>query len=1126
MRTLFSLPRGLLLLIACITYGNFASAEATLSSADLHVLPEGETITVTGTGLADATAARMIWSAAGMQFPTTATPLDANTLEVVMPTVHQDIRDHHLLVETSSGSTIGLPAGYDEHTGTGAITNPFAFGTLVVRAGAVLSGDHFYQMVIVETGGVLEVASTSQLRTIIAEDGAVIDFESAPSTMHSTIFLHSPDTVILGTPPTDLFSNSIAEELTPISVSYGLETFAVGYPINVTIVGVGTTTASPDQQYYRVNTDVDLTANPGVNSTFSGWSGDKVSSSTSIEVRVESSALNLTVTFSPGWLLSIYDIPGVSVYASPDIPVYTDGQTVPLTASVDSGYTFIGWGGDANGSTLSTTVTMDANKRIIPIVRKDGYDQLPQLNSANLHMLPEYDTITLTGTDLAGITAARMIWTSTGQQFSAVATPQDANTLDVRMPNVTQETRNYHLFAESDAGSTIGIPEGYDEHTTIGPLADNNARGTVVVRAGAILSGLTSYETIIVETGGVFEVSLNYLLSTIVAQDGAVIDFTSVSSNMNTVLLHSPETVIIGTTPKNFLNVSIAEEVPSVKYSYGLETFMVGYPINLTIVGDGTVSASPDQQYYRANTNVDLTAIPGSNSTFSGWSGDEASSSSNLRVRFGQDPINLTATFSTGWLLSIYDIPGVSVNVSPDTAVYSDGESVTLTASVESGYTFLGWGGDASDSTPSTTVTMDGNKRVIPIVRKDGYDQIPQLTSADRHILPEGETITLTGTNLADATAARMIWVDASFEHPTTVNPLNANTLEVIMPDVSRETRDYHLIVESSAGTTIGALVAPVVVSAGSIVSSDNVGRFVIVETGGVLEVTDSYFLETIVAEDGAVIDFSGAPYSMSAKLFYSPETVIIGSIPKVIYYPTIGDIGEELTSIKPSYGLDTFTVGYELTIQIEGPGSVTANPDKQYYSYGENVELTATEDAGAFFIRWIGPISGHDQTINVEVRSSTTQIARFSTAPDYFSTWRLEHFTIEELADLSISAFDADPDRDSITNAAEYAFGTDPRDASKKYKIKVGKEKVDGEFQFFVSFTRPKNALDVTYRALLSTDLVTWNFNGDDTDLVYSEEIGAESIDDDNEEVTLRLYPQTDSPRTFFVQISAVLFE
>ncbi|MGJ8640135.1 MAG: InlB B-repeat-containing protein [Opitutaceae bacterium] len=1124
-----------------------------IASSDLHLLPEGETMTLTGTDLGDATAARMIPAGGGSQFPTTVNALSDTTLEVVMPDVSQESGGYHLLVETSSGSTIGIPEGYTEHTSVGSVvSSPFGTSStevLVVRAGAVLTGEHFYSTVIVEAGGVFEVPDGSLLRTIIAEDGAVIDFTDL-ALQGQINFLHSPDTVIIGAVPIGFGGASIGEELTSITASYGLDTFSVGYSVNLSIVGDGIVTKNPEQTYYAYGEEVELTATAGDSSTFSGWSGEVTSASNTITVQPDDMSGAVIATFSAGWLLDIYDIAGVSVSVVPDSGVYADGQTVTLTASLASGYTFEGWGIGASGSDLITSLSMDSNKRVIPIVRKDGYDELPQVTGSDLHQLPESETMTLTGTDLGDATAARMIWAASGSQFPTTVNALSDTTLEVFMPDVSQESRDYHLLVETSSGSTIGIPEGYTEHTSIGPAASSPFGTSIteflVVRAGAVLTGEHYFTAVFVETGGVFEVSGGSNLKTVVAEDGAVVDFTDVASQGQIDFLHSPDTVIIGAVPIGFGGASIGEELTSITASYGLDTFSVGYSVNLSIVGDGIVTKNPEQTYYAYGEEVELTATAGDSSTFSGWSGEVTSASNTITVQPDDMSGAVIATFSAGWLLDIYDIAGVSVSVVPDSGVYADGQTVTLTASLASGYTFEGWGIGASGSDLITSLSMDSNKRVIPIVRKDGYDELPQVTGSDLHQLPEGETMTLTGTDLDDATAARMIRAASGSQFPATVNALSDTTLEVVMPDVSQESRDYHLLVETSSGSTIGipggydehtsiggvrlgggfgvSGDGVIVVRAGALLSGEHFYSTVIVEAGGVFEVSDGSRLKTVIAENGAVVDFTGVASQGEIDLLHSPDTVIIGTVP-------IGfggaPIGEELTSIRASYGLGTFTIAYLLSITIEGPGSVMVDPIKDYYTPDDTIEVTATEDAGAFFIRWVGEVSGSDNTANLSISENTTLIARFSTAPDYFSSWRLEHFTIEELGDIGVSAFDADPDGDSITNAAEYAFGTDPRIFDEGFGPQLDLERTEpGEIRFYASYTRPKDALDVNYRILLSQDMATWNHNDDDTDVTYSKEVSVESIDDDNEKVTVLLYPNTDAPSSVFIQVSAALFE
>jgi hypothetical protein len=613
----------------------------------------------------------------------------------------------------------------------------------------------------------------------------------------------------------------------------------------------------------------------------------------------------------------------------------------------------------------------------------------------------------------------------------------------------------------------------------------------------------------------------------ILAEDGAVVDFSSATSGFSTLFFTSPDTVVIGSVPEYTTPV----EITSLSLSDDISTFTVGHPLNLTIDGPGSVTASPQKPYYRDGETVTLTAIPDEGCFFTAWSNAVSGSQTNVSLTFGSGPVNLSATFSQGLVLYLYDIPGGTVARSPSDPFYPQGATVSLTATADSGYEFLGWGGDLSGTSSPVSVTMDSNKTVIPVFRSLGYSSLPVIESADPYAVAEGGTITLTGTGFSDATSARFLWASQSFQ--SSVNALSDTAMEVTMPDVSQEMRDYLLLVETATGstlgmpsnhvvhTTIGGLAnphdpAPVVVESGAILTGDVHSSAVYVKAGGVYKVSESYF-NIILAEDGAVVDFSSATSGFSTLFFTSPDTVVIGSVPE---YTT----PVEITSLSLSDNIGTFMVGYPLNLTIDGPGSVTASPQKDYYGYGETITLTATPSNGAYFIRWIGSVSGHNSSISIQAGS--TEIARFSTAPDYFSVWRLTYFTTEELSNLAISAFDADPDRDSFSNAAEYAFGSNPRDADSKHKIKAKTVVVDGEREHHITYIRPRNALDVEYRVLLSKDLVTWNFNGDDTDLVYSEFVSVTAIDDEFEEVELRLYPKSDLPNAFFVKISAILFE
>lgn len=62
------------------------------------------------------------------------------------------------------------------------------------------------------------------------------------------------------------------------------------------------------------------------------------------------------------------------------------------------------------------------------------------------------------------------------------------------------------------------------------------------------------------------------------------------------------------------------------------------------------------------------------------------------------------------------------------------------------------------------------------------------------------------------------------------------------------------------------------------------------------------------------------------------------------------------------------FTGAYTLTVNIVGNGSVNINPNKEGYSSGETVELTAIADDGNYFYAWSGDISSKDNPVSFTI--------------------------------------------------------------------------------------------------------------------------------------------------------------
>jgi uncharacterized repeat protein (TIGR01451 family) len=168
--------------------------------------------------------------------------------------------------------------------------------------------------------------------------------------------------------------------------------------------------------------------------------------------------------------------------------------------------------------------------------------------------------------------------------------------------------------------------------------------------------------------------------------------------------------------------------------------------------GSGTVTSTPVgidcgstcTYTFTAGTVVTLVATPDASSTFAGWSGAATGTGTATITMDGNKTV--AATFSkiqytlninrTGQGTVTSDIGGIYCG-SVCSATYDAGTVVTLTATPDIDYQFDGWSGDASGSSSSVVITMDGNKTV-------GATFSISMQSVLRRILQD--LITLQGT--------------------------------------------------------------------------------------------------------------------------------------------------------------------------------------------------------------------------------------------------------------------------------------------------------------------------------------------------------------------------------------------
>jgi uncharacterized repeat protein (TIGR02543 family) len=133
------------------------------------------------------------------------------------------------------------------------------------------------------------------------------------------------------------------------------------YMLNVTVAppGAGTVTKNPNLTFYPPNSEVTLTANAATGYSFANWSGDATGSTNPLTLTMTSTK-NVTANFV-GYPVNVTISPAGAgtVTKNPNQATYAPGTQVTLTAST-SPYPFLGWSGDASGSTNPIVVTVNA----------------------------------------------------------------------------------------------------------------------------------------------------------------------------------------------------------------------------------------------------------------------------------------------------------------------------------------------------------------------------------------------------------------------------------------------------------------------------------------------------------------------------------------------------------------------------------------------------------------------------------------------------------------------------------------------------------------------------------------------------------------------------------------------
>ena len=147
---------------------------------------------------------------------------------------------------------------------------------------------------------------------------------------------------------------------------------------------------------------------------------------------------------------------------------------------------------------------------------------------------------------------------------------------------------------------------------------------------------------------------------------------------------------------------------------------IISYTLTVTSGEGGSVNSEGGE--YNEGTEVTLTATAGEGYEFSGWS--DGSTEESITITLSEDT-TLEALFE---LIPVYTLTVTSTeggSISSEGGNYQEGAELTITATPDEGYEFIGWNG--SDSTSSTiSLTLTANTTIEALFR-----EFPQLILPD-----------------------------------------------------------------------------------------------------------------------------------------------------------------------------------------------------------------------------------------------------------------------------------------------------------------------------------------------------------------------------------------------------------
>ncbi|MDR3735730.1 MAG: glycosyl hydrolase family 28 protein [Acidobacteriaceae bacterium] len=449
----------------------------------------------------------------------------------------------------------------------------------------------------------------------------------------------------------------------------------INFPVNVTVVGPGTVSASPSASSYAQGTSVQLTATPNAGAYFVGFTGDLTSTSNPASVIVNATR-NITATFA--------------------VPVIT--QDAVSHAATTATATSLTWT-HTLGSGTARAVVIAVGSSDSAIASPDAAAVVTGVYFNGVYATPIPGSLYYGGT--TGMSQTQLFYLT-----DAELPPAGTYTVQVNLAGSV-------TGIQAGAISLFGVYQGPPEAVAINRITS----GTT--------TSLSTPITTLTNNAWVIDVIEDTTASTLAQGSGQTLAWTAASAIAGTGGNSTEAVPTAGTVSMSWTSAKAQRMVQSVA---AFPPAGLSAPVTYTLSGGGsggTITTNPGLSNYPAQTAVQLTATPALGYSFSSWSIDAGASTSTANPYSQVMDANhsVTAIFTSAPTCALtFNIVGTGT-VSTASGSYNCGTVFHLLATPGSGYTFTSWSGDfaSTDNPAYFTLNADSNITVE-------FDPIAQCT--------------------------------------------------------------------------------------------------------------------------------------------------------------------------------------------------------------------------------------------------------------------------------------------------------------------------------------------------------------------------------------------------------------